>query len=162
MSESPIHSEKLQSLLEQSKLVSKQMGVSMAASMLYPHVLSIFTTYDADQVAKFIRVDYRLVENHAPQGLKNALRKLGPTWSETIMQLVTPENILTRLETPEEWVDDDAGREEIREMQRAAEIIRTTPGGMQWLEREVLDLYRIAGIIPADGDTRRGNGARGQ
>lgn len=160
MSESPFQSDKLQELLDKSKFFTKQMGVSMAASMLYPHVLGIFTKYDAEQVEKFIRVDYRLFQNHAPRGLKNALRKLGPSWSETIMQLVTPENILTRLENPDEWVGEDAGPEEKREMQRAAEIIRTTPGGMQWLEREVLDLYRIAGIIPRGEEQRRGNGNR--
>lgn len=160
MSESPFQSDKLQELLDKSTYFTKQMGVSMAASMLYPHVLRIFTKYDADQVEKFIRVDYRLVRNHLPQGSKNALRKLDPQWGETIMQLVTPENILHRLENPDEWVDEDAGPEEKREMQRAADIIRTTPGGMQWLEREVLDLYRIAGIIPRTQgeEQRRGNG----
>lgn len=156
-----LHSDRLSSLVEQSKFLTKQMGVSMGAKMLYPHVIGIFSKYSADQVEKFIRVDYRLVENHCPGGLRNALRRLGPQWSDTIMQLVTPEMILQRLAEPGEWTDGDVDEAQLREMREAAAIIRETPGGMAWLEREVLDLYRIAGIIPdgAEEPSRRnGNG----
>lgn len=146
-----LDSERLSSLVEQSKFFTRQMGVSMGARMLYPHVIGIFSKYDADEVENFIRVDYRLVENHCPRGLRNALRRLGPQWSDTIMQLVTPEMILQRLAEPEEWTGDDVDEDQLREMQAAAAIIRETSGGRKWLEREVLDLYRIAGIIPADG-----------
>lgn len=143
-----LDSNRLSSLVEQSKFFTKQMGVSVGMRMLYPHVLGIFAEYDADEVENFIRVDYRLVRNHCPRGLRNALGKLGPAWSETIMQLVTPENILLRLEDPEDWADDDATEAQLDEMRQAAAIIRRTPGGREWLEREVLWLYHFAGIIP--------------
>lgn len=157
MSRNLLDSETVANLTSMAKDLGRDALVSSAANRLYPHIVRIFTKYDADEVEKFILVDYCLVRNHTPPGVQNMLARHGRHVEETIMQMVTPEKILYRLEHPDEWVDEDTDEAVRIEMRLAAEIIRETPGGMAWLEREVLDLYWMAGIITDEQRPDRGS-----
>ena len=134
----------------------KAAAIQQVQSMLIPHVLNIFAEHDHTVLRKMIYADYDLVREEMPPGLKQALQNIGSDpefrqqYEGLVLQTLTPENILEWLDEPEEWLDPEEAAEQIAEIKRCADTIRETPGGQEWLERQVWDLYRLGNIVPED------------
>lgn len=138
------------------KLVGKGSAISMAQSFLLPKVMAVFAEHDHEELRMYIRSNYPLVERETPDGVKRALNNLGndprfrDQYESLVLQTVTPANVMEWLRTPEEWLDREDAEQQRAELRRCAEVIETTPGGQEWLEAQVLQLYAYAGIIPED------------
>lgn len=137
-------------------LVGKAAGMEAARQELTPMIIDVFAENDHDDLYRMILANYPLVRQDLPPGVKNALRNLGSNpqlrgqFENSVMTIITPENILALMHDPDEWLPDDAPAAQHRRIKACAQTIEETAGGEAWLERQVLDLYRIAGIIPED------------
>lgn len=140
--------------LKQVSRISKGAAIAQVQSMLLPHIMRVFSNHGHEKLEHYIIVNYPLVEQKTPDGLRRTLANLGSNpeirqqWEGWVLQTITPENILEWLRTPEEWLDAEDADEQRAELKACADVIEETPGGMEWLEVQVLDLYRMAGIIP--------------
>lgn len=147
---------RLQSIASMAKLLGKDVGVTMAQKWLMPKILQIFTEHDHQELRRYILSNYDLVENETPPGIKRALRNLGndpqlrSQYEQVVMTYVTPDNVIHWLEHPEEWLEDEDADEQRVELKACAETIKTTAGGELWLQRQILQIYEYAGIVPQD------------
>jgi len=129
-----------------AKLAGKRAAVPVLQRTLRQEVVRLLQTEDPDALREYIDVRYPLVENELPDGYRNALQSLGPQFEDDIVQLVNPQTIMGWLSEPEEWMDATENPEEVEQVRRAGEIIRTHPGGEEWLNQQVLALYVVCGI----------------
>lgn len=138
------------------KIVSKfgkSAAITQVQSMLIPHILNVFAEPNHEDLRNYIIVDYDLVEKDTPPGVRNALDNLGSNrelrsqWEHIVLQLITPENIKAWLRHPEEWLSVEEADRQRAELKRCADVIENTEGGEEWLEEQVLDLYRMANIV---------------
>lgn len=149
-------SERLGSLLSMASTFGKEAAISMAQQFLMPKVLEVFAEHDHEDLRRMVLANYPLVEQELSDNVKQALRNLGSNpefrdhYEATVIRLVTPQNILHWLKHPEEWLDDEASDEHVAELKACAAVIEDTSGGMAWLERQVIELYRYADIVPED------------
>lgn len=141
----------------------KAAAITEAQRHLVPHILDIFTDHDHEEVYRFIITDYPLVREETPEPVKNALHNLSQNgmlrdrYHHAVLSTVTPENVLTWLRNPDEWLDA-ADADEVRvELEMCAAAIEETPGGQAWLEKQVYEIYRYANIVPEDSTLGRGN-----
>lgn len=147
--------------LKQVSRISKGAAIAQVQAMLLPHIMRVFHKHGHEELRRYIVVNYPLVEQKTPDGLRKTLSNLGSNpeirqqWEGWVLQTITPENIVTWLRNPEEWLDAEDAAEQRAELKRCADVLEETPGGMDWLEVQVLDLYRMAGIIPEDADAGR-------
>lgn len=152
--------DKLQKLAQTASLLGKSTVIQQVQQMLMPHILAIFSEHDHGELEKMIQTNYRLVDNHTPPGIKNALQNLGSNpelreqWEGVVLTYVTPENIKQWLRNPEEWLDADEAERQRAELRRCADVIEETPGGEEWLQSQVMDLYRMARIVPKNSTAR--------
>lgn len=148
--------EKAERLLEMATLLGKSKIISQVQSMLVPKVVEIFSEHDNEDLRRMILTDYDLVKNHTPPGIKQTLQNVGSSretrqyFEAMVMESITPENIIKWLRNPEEWLDADEAAEQREELRQCADVIENTQGGMEWLERQVLDVYRMANIVPEE------------
>lgn len=148
--------EKAEKLLNMASMFGKSAIIGQVQSMLIPKIVQIFSEHDHEDLKRMILTDYDLVKEHTPEGVRTALQNVGSSpetrqYFETlVMETVTPENILLWLRNPEEWLDAEEAAEQREELRKCAEVIENTKGGPQWLEEQVLDVYRIANILPED------------
>lgn len=151
--------ERLQSLAKTVSLFGKEVAISKTQQYLMPHILEVFTEHDAEELKRMIQANYPLAEQETPAGIRQALDNLGSNpelrsqWEGTVVNLVTPENILHWLRHPEEWLDAEEAEAQRAELKRCAEVIEESAGGEEWLEQQVLQLYRFANIISSDQPT---------
>lgn len=138
-------------------------AVTEAQRHLIPHILDIFTDHDHEEVYRFIITDYPLVREETPEPVKNALHNLSQNgmlrdrYHHAVLNTVTPENVLEWLNNPGEWLDEEDADEVRIELEMCAVIIEETPGGREWLERQVFQIYRYANIVPEDSTLGREN-----
>lgn len=131
-------------------------GMVAAQQLILPRVLEVFGEHDHEELKRMILANYDLVQNDTPPEVRSVLENIGSNpelreqWAGIITTTVTPENVLNWLHNADEHLDDDVDEERIREMEYCAIVIEDTSGGRQWLERQLYDLYAIAGIIPED------------
>lgn len=147
MSESGPDPSKLKQLASTASALGKSAVMPALQSLLRREMVSILSEHDAEELERYIDVQYPLVENEIPEGYESALREVGPQFSETVAAMVTPEQVMAWLEEPEEWMDTDANAQEAAEARRCAEIIRTHPQGEPWLEAQVFYIYEITGVL---------------
>lgn len=146
--------EDLKQLLTVAKTFGKSAVMGQIRSMLIPHVMEVFSKHGHSELRAAILQDYPLVENHTPDGVRNALHNVGsdPEMREMfhglIVEAITPANIIAWMENPEEWLDRREAEEQREELQKCADVIRETSGGEEWLARQVYEIYRMAGITP--------------
>lgn len=151
--------EKAEELLKMASLLGKSTIIGQVQSMLVPYIIEIFGEHDHTDLKRMILTDYDLVETQTPDNVRKALKNVGSSpqtrsyFESLVMDTITPENILTWLRNPKEWLDEEASAKERTELRRCAKVIENTDGGEEWLERQVLDIYRIAEIIPEDTKT---------
>lgn len=148
--------EKVKEYLSTLSTLGRSAAIQQVQSILIPHVLNIFGEHDHTMLRNMIYTDYDLVQEETPEGIKRALQNLGSDpqfraqFEGLVVQTLTPENILEWLDNPEEWLDEDGAEDQREELQKCAQVIRETPGGLQWLEKQVWDLYRLGNIVPED------------
>lgn len=147
---------RLRSVLTTASKLGKGAGLAAAQQLLLPHVLEVFGEHDHQEVKRMILADYQLVQHEMPEEARSVLENLGSNpelreqWAGTVTSTLTPENVLEWLHNADEYLDDDVDEERLREMEYCAVVIEDTSGGEAWLEQQILDLYRMAGIIPED------------
>lgn len=150
------YKEDIQKLVGMAKTLGKGTLLTQVQSMLIPHVMEVFSRYNHTQLRAAILDDYPLVATHTPEGVRNALSNVGSDpetrqmFQSLMVEAITPENILTWMEHPEEWLDAEEAEEQREELQKCAEVIRETSGGEEWLYRQVYEIYRMAGITAED------------
>lgn len=155
--------ETAEQILSTATLLGESFVIRQVQSMLIPHVVDIFAEHDHEDLKRMIVTDYDLVENQAPEGVKNTLRNLGSSpetrqlFENLVLDSITPENILDWLRNPEEWLDEDGDEEQRERLRKCAEVIEETPGGYEWLEEQVIEVYRIANIVPEDTNLKQAN-----
>lgn len=146
--------EKVRKVLQMGKLMGETKLVEKVQQMMMPHILHVFSEHDAEKVEHFIYTDYDLVKEETPPRIKQTLKNVGSNpemrkqWESVVLKYVTPENIKGWLRNPEQWLDTEDAEEQRRELRRCAEKIEETPGGEEWLERQVMQLYQWANIVP--------------
>lgn len=135
-------------------LAGKSAGISWAQRFLMPHILEVFADHDHEELHRMILANYPLVQNDLPPNVKQALRNLGNNprlrdqYEQVVLTTVTPANIIEWMQDPDEWLPEDASDEHRDRIRACAMTIERTGGGDAWLERQVLELYHIAGIVP--------------
>lgn len=148
--------ERIEKVLRTLSKLGRGTAVTTAQRMLMPHVIRVFTEHDHEELRRMILANYPLVEQETPDNVKAALRNLGSNedlrqqWEGVVTTHITPENILSWLQQPEEWGGDEFSDEHIMEIKLCAATIEETHGGKRWLEEQVLELYKYAGIVPPD------------
>jgi hypothetical protein len=135
---------RLQRIVQMAKVAGASIVVPMVQSYIRDEVVSLVRNHEPEELREYILVQYPLVEEEVPEGVKNGLRQLGPQFSQQIQSYVTPENVLTWLDNPEEHIDADD--EEYDRIKRCGEIIRGTPRGEQWLQAQVLAVWALCGL----------------
>lgn len=106
--------------------------------------VSVFRKHGAEDLERYILVDYNLVQEEMPPNIKKVVRNYGPQYADAIVAYVNPNAVLHWLENPN-WIPEE--EEEVRqELQECADVIRETPGGREWLNRQVFHIYQMAGI----------------
>lgn len=149
-------SSKLQQFFETASLFGKSVAISQVQKMLMPHILEVFTEHNHEELRRYIITDYPLVRKHTPEGVKNALANLGSNpemrrqWESMALELVTPENIIGWMREPEAWLDEAEADRQRAELKRCADVIEQTEGGREWLDEQVLQVYRFARIVPEE------------
>lgn len=129
------------------KLGGKIAARPMVESMLREKVVFLLRKHDPDKIEQFIQVNYPLVAKQMPQNYKNAIANAGPHFEEEIQQYARPDQVLHWLEHPEEWMDVDEHSQKAADVRECYRIITTTPGGRDWLERQCIEVWRIARIL---------------
>lgn len=137
---------KLGSLAMKAKVAGKQAVVPMLQEAIREEVVRLLNQHDPEKLRQYIDVGYPLVEKDLPDGYKNALGNLGPSFENQIMQMVNPETVMGWLDNPEEWMDEDTDPETIADVREVGRIIRTHPGGEEWLARQILAFYEVCNI----------------
>jgi len=133
--------------------------VSQVQKQLMPHIMRVFTEHGAMDLKAFILNDYPLVEEHTPQGVKNALHNLGTSeevadqFRQMMLQYVTPQNVINWMKNPDEWLDEAEADEQREELERCAKVLEQTEGGEVWLEEQILQLYKYGHVVPEDTTT---------
>lgn len=151
-----IDSENVEKAMKVLSRMSKDTAMVMAQQMLIPHILNIFQEHDHNEVKRMILSNYPLVEKELPDNVEQALRNLGSNdqlrgrWEDVVVTYLTPDNILKWLHNPAEWSDEELPEEHRRELEYCAVVIEDTRGGREWLERQIEQLYKYAGIIPEE------------
>jgi len=135
---------RLQRIIQMAKVAGASIVVPMVQSYIRDEVVSLVRNHDPEELREYILVQYPLVEEEVPENVETGLRQLGPQFSAEIQNYVTPENVLSWLDTPEEYIDAD--EEEYDRIKRCGEIIRETPRGTQWLEAQVLAVWALCGL----------------
>lgn len=155
--------ETIKSVLKMASLFGKGTAVTQAQTMLMPHILRVFSQHDHTELERMILTNYPLVEEKTPEKIRNALDNLGSDpevraqYEGVVLELITPENILNWLRNPDEWLDEEEANRQREELRWCAEVIEETEGGEEWLEEQVLDLYRMANIVPNTSKTLEAN-----
>lgn len=153
--------EKLTKTAKTLTSMGRSLAITQVQSMVMPHVMETFAEYDEETVRRMIVTDYDLVREQTPAGVKKTLHNLGTNpeirqeFEGVVLTTITPENVLDWLRNPEEWLDEEEAEVQRERMQRCAEMIEETEGGMAWLERQVFDLYRLAQLVPEDSTPAR-------
>lgn len=147
---------RLSSIVKTYVLQGKRAAVVETQRHLIPHILKVFAEHDEETVYKFIVTDYPLVEERLPDSVKNALHNLAqngqlrPVYQGWVMEYVTPENILTWMRNPDEWLDAEDAEDQRMNLRLCAATIEETEGGRAWLEEQVMEIYHYADIVPKD------------
>jgi len=140
----PFDEDKLKSLAEHGKQIGASFIIPSVQSAIRERLSDVFADAGAEELERYILVNYPLVEKRTPDRLRKVLANNGPNYEDEIRMMVTPQNILHWLENPE-WVDEE--NEEYKDtIQECARTIRETPGGEQWLTVQVIAVWRMAGI----------------
>lgn len=153
--------QKLTSTVKSLTSMGRSFAVTQVQSMVMPHVMEVFTEYDEGTVRRMIVTDYDLVKEQTPPGVKRTLHNLGTNpeireeFEGVVLNTITPENILVWLKNPDDWLEEEEADVQRERMQRCAEVIEETEGGMAWLERQVLELYQLAQLVPEDSTSVR-------
>lgn len=100
----------------------------------------------AEDLREYIDQDYPLIENELPQEAESALRDIGPRYEDKVLELLTPEEVMGWLATPD-WVDSPHTR---RELQRCHEVIKGHPDGEDWLIDQIKHIRHVALDYPED------------
>jgi len=129
------------------KFGGKAVAGPMVRKFIRNRVVAILSEKEPQILQNYILTDYPLVENNTPQKVRNALGNIGPQFEEEIQQLVTPENVLDWLEYPEEWLDVSQNPQQAQDLRECHQIIKNTPGGVEWLEDQCLAVWQIAGVL---------------
>lgn len=146
----------LQAVLKTLSLFGKGQAAAQVQKLLLPHIMRVFSKHDHTMLENMILIDYDLVEEQTPPGVRNAIQNLGSNpelrqqWEQIVVSTVRPENILVWMRNPDEWLDEEEADELRDELQKCAKVIEETDGGYEWLERQVLTLYKWAQIVPED------------
>lgn len=156
--------EKIETVLNTLSVLGKSAAVTQVQSIVVPYVMEVFTEHDHTTLEKMILMDYDLVAQKTPPGVRQTLNNVGSSpkmrqqWQGLITQQITPQNILLWLKNPDEWLNAEDADEQREELQKCAEVIESTPGGEEWLARQVFEVYKMAGIAPEDstGETAEG------
>jgi len=130
-----------------AKALGKTAALPVAQNVLRQQVVTVLTQHDPEVLEDYILVNYSLVDNQLPPEVENTLGNVGPQFEGPIKKFVRPESILSWMEDPEEWMDDEQYAEVGEDVETCAEIIRTTPGGVKWLEEECVRLWDVAGVL---------------
>lgn len=153
----------IKKVLDTASFFGKGMAIQQAQTMLMPQILKIFSKHGHDDLQRMIVTGYPLVEEKTPLPIRNALDNLGSNpdtreqWEGVVLEYVTPENIVTWLRNPGEWLDEEEAEQQREELKRCAQVIEETEGGTEWLETQVMDIYRMAHIVPNKSKTVEAN-----
>lgn len=148
--------EQAEKILQLASLFGESYAVKQVQAALIPHVIEIFGEHEATEVRRMILTDYALVKNHTPEGVRSALQNLGSNrqtrqlFEQLVLDRITPENVLAWMKEPGEWLEGTETLQQRRRLKECAAMIEETEGGEAWLEEQVLDVYRMANIIPED------------
>lgn len=146
--------DRLKQLLDTASIFGKSMAISQVQAMLMPQILRIFSDHGHEDLHRMIVTGYPLVEEQTPAPVRNALDNLGSNpetrqqWEGVVLEHVTPANIIHWLKNPEEWLDEAEAEQQRDELKRCAHVIEETDGGHEWLQTQVMDIYRMAHIVP--------------
>jgi len=138
---------RIASLAARAKLVGKSAVAPTIQTLLRDEVVRLLREHDPEELERYMDVQYSLVHNELPEGYQSALATIGPTFSDQIQQIVTPQQIQAWLEHPEEWMDVEENPERVADVREVARLIRTHPDGQQYLQAECLSMYDICGIL---------------
>jgi len=138
---------KLAKIVTTAKVAGKKAALPILQGAVRDEMVRLLNEEDPETLRQYIDVGYPMVRNDLPDGYKSALSSAGPQFEDDIINLVNPETIMQWLATPEEWMNDDAGPEKIEQVRHVHEILRTHPGGEEWLNQQVLALYEVCNII---------------
>jgi hypothetical protein len=150
-------------LVSMAKTLGRGAVVGQIQSMLVPHVMEVFSKHGHGELRAAILQDYPLVRKHTPRGVRNALANIGgdpetrQVFQGFIVDTITPENVITWMENPDEWLEAAEAEEQRENLQQCADVLRETKGGEEWLNRQIWEIYRMAGITPEDTTVGQGN-----
>lgn len=153
----------LKNILKTASFLGKNVAVSQVQSMLMPQILKVFSEHGHEDLQRMIVTNYSLVEEQTPPGIRNALDNLGSNpetrqqWEGVVLEYITPENIIEWLRNPEEWLNEEEAEKQREELKLCATTIEETEGGEEWLETQVMDLYRMAHIVPNNSKSVEAN-----
>lgn len=131
-------------IVSMAGIAGKSVVVPMVQGYIRDEMLRILNQHDPEKLESYILVQYPLVQQDAPDNVKSGLQRVGPMYAEEIRQTVTPDNILSWMENPEEHVE--AEEDDYENIRACAEIIKETPGGRQWLESQVLAVWVLCDV----------------
>lgn len=134
----------LQSILASARVLGTTAAGSMVKAEIRTKFIDLLADHDPDELRRYILVQYPLVANDTPQEARTVIANAGPQFEDEFREYVTAEQILEWLESPEDWMPNEAEKHE--EARRCAEVIRSTKGGEQWLAQQCHAIYHIAGI----------------
>lgn len=138
---------RLEQLANTASMLGKTAVAPVFQSIIREQVVSLLQQHDPDVLEKHIHTQYPLVAEELPETYQNVLGNVGPQFEETIQTVVRPGNVLYWLQEPKEWMDDDTDIDTLRQVRECHDIIVNTPGGKQWLERQCIDVWDMAGIL---------------
>jgi hypothetical protein len=123
-------------------------AASIVKNAIKQKTVETLTDHGHEELERYITVRYPLVQEELPDRVKQLLGQYGPQHQDMILAYISPEKVLYWMENPD-WVPED--ETDVRdELQACADTIRSTPGGEEWLNQQVLHLYQIANIVPED------------
>lgn len=135
------------SLAAKAKLAGKQAVVPMIQQAVREELVDILNDHEPEELRGYIDVGYPLLENELPDGYKDALGNVGPNFEDEIIQMVNDETVLSWLHNPEQWMDDDVDEERLEDIRRVGHILENYSGGREWLNQQIIALYRICNLI---------------
>lgn len=107
-------------------------------------ITEVFGEFEPDDVRHAIMADSPLVKNRAPEPYVDQLQRRGQNYEHVFRGYVHPDTVWGWL-VDTSWAPTSDVEQELHEFRAA---IEETPGGKEWFEDQVYDVWEIAGIDP--------------
>lgn len=139
--------DRIQKIARVAKVAGKSVAGPMVENFVRSRVVDLLSQHDPETLRQYIHVNYPLVEEELPEGVKEALQNAGPQFEEEIKHFVRPEKVMEWMENPQEWLDPEEHPQAVADVRECHDIIKNTPGGEEWIEELCLQFWDEAGLL---------------